>query len=154
MKKIELGQAVSIFANLGVVVGVLLLVYELNQNRQMMQAQTRSNIAQGVSGLLFNLGSDPELSSLWARGSAGEELDFEESNQFFNLLTGALRYFEDVHYQYRNGLYDEVEFQGQKEQWRVLFSQKGYIDYWCERRIVFSPEFTEEIDGFVASTVC
>ena len=40
MKKIDLGQTLGILANVGVVFGILLLAYELNQNRQMMEAQT------------------------------------------------------------------------------------------------------------------
>ena len=31
MKKIDLGQAITILANFGVLIGILLLVYELNQ---------------------------------------------------------------------------------------------------------------------------
>jgi hypothetical protein len=39
MKKIDLGQTLSIVANVGVLAGILLLVYELNQTRELAQAQ-------------------------------------------------------------------------------------------------------------------
>jgi hypothetical protein len=39
MKKIDLGQTVAILANVGVLAGILLLVYELNQTRELAQAQ-------------------------------------------------------------------------------------------------------------------
>jgi hypothetical protein len=45
MKKIDFGQTVSVVANIGVVIGIVLLVYELNQNRQMTAAQTRHEMA-------------------------------------------------------------------------------------------------------------
>ena len=46
MKKLDLGQIAHLLGNLGVIVGILLLVYELNQNRSMMPAQTRNSIAR------------------------------------------------------------------------------------------------------------
>jgi hypothetical protein len=43
MKKIDLGQTLGIVANLSVLVGLLLVVYQLNQNRQLAQAQFASD---------------------------------------------------------------------------------------------------------------
>jgi len=48
MKKIDLGQTLTILANVGVLAGILLLVFELNQNREMMRAQTRSELASSL----------------------------------------------------------------------------------------------------------
>ncbi len=45
MKKLDLGQTTLMLGNLGVILGILLLVYELFQNRQTMEAQTRNSIA-------------------------------------------------------------------------------------------------------------
>ncbi len=41
MRKLDLGQTVGILANVGVLIGVLLLVYELSLNRHIVEAQTR-----------------------------------------------------------------------------------------------------------------
>ena len=154
MKKIDLGQTIQLLANFGVLLGILLLVYELNQNRQMMQSQTRSDISEGITDYLVNIGSDPALMDVVARGNTGGELVGIENAQYSILLTGLLRYFENVHYQYRNGLYDEVEFETQKDQWRILFAQKGYADFWCGSEISFSPEFAAEIDGVLSTYQC
>ena len=48
MKRFEVGQALQLLGNFGVIVGILLLVYELNQNRDMMMAQTRNELSQGI----------------------------------------------------------------------------------------------------------
>ena len=59
MKKIDLGQTLGIVANVGVIAGILLLAYELNQNRQMMQAQTRNAISETiVNRFLFLISFD------------------------------------------------------------------------------------------------
>jgi hypothetical protein len=61
-KKIDLGQSIGILANIGVLIGVLLLAYELNQNRRMMRAQTRNSIAETVINLNFDRANSDELS--------------------------------------------------------------------------------------------
>ena len=43
MKKIDLGQAITVLANLGVIGGILLLAYELQQNNELMEAEARFN---------------------------------------------------------------------------------------------------------------
>ena len=42
----------TIGANLGVLIGLLLLIAELNQNRDMMRAQVRHDLAMGIVDLL------------------------------------------------------------------------------------------------------
>jgi len=46
MKKIDLGQFLSILANFGVIIGILLLVFELNQARQFARVEfVQSNLS-------------------------------------------------------------------------------------------------------------
>lgn len=48
MKKIDRGQTISLLANIGVLIGILLLVFELNHNRVVTEAQTRSAITASI----------------------------------------------------------------------------------------------------------
>jgi hypothetical protein len=102
MQKIDLGRTIQTLANIGVLAGILLLVYELNQERDLTRAQTRSDTADAAAEFMINVGSDPQLSSIWSRGSAGEDLEPLEEVQFFYLLTGFLRNLENLHFQYRS----------------------------------------------------
>ena len=43
MKKINLGQTITILANIGVIGGILLLAYELRQNNELLGSQNRFN---------------------------------------------------------------------------------------------------------------
>ena len=154
MKKIDLGQTIGLVANLGVLVGILLLVYELSQTRQINQAQTRTAIAEGIADFLVAIYSDEQLASLWVRGNAGEELSEAERSQHNGLRVAANRHFENSHYQYRTGLYDEGEFAAQREQWRILFSEKGVADHWCRSQASYSPEFASEINRLLTTYTC
>jgi len=146
------GYWLNIFANLAVVAGIVFLGLELRQSSQMMRAQTRHEMANDVVDLLtFGL-TDREYLRVMVEGSLGEALTPIEGMQFSRSANAWLRYWEDVHYQYRNGLYDETEFLTQKGAMRNTLSRPGWIDYWCESRDLYSREFAEMIDSFVDSS--
>ena len=67
MKKLDFGQTLQLLGNLGIIVGILLLVYELNQNRHMMMAQTRNELAQEVTNILFELQNNAEMAEFSAQ---------------------------------------------------------------------------------------
>jgi hypothetical protein len=63
MKKIDLGQALSILANLGVLIGILLLVLELKQNNRFADEQAQYAALQ-QSLRMNELIVQPELAPL------------------------------------------------------------------------------------------
>ncbi len=155
MKKIELGQTLTILANVGVLAGILLLAFELSQNREMMTAQTRNEISQGAIALLTLAINDVSFQNVIRRGQFGEELSEDEQWQFNGHQQAWYRYWENVHYQYRIGLFDETEFATQKATWaRSLSIHPGIVKHWCERKAGFSPEFVTEIDGLLTFYRC
>ena len=149
MKKIDVGQSIGILANVSVLAGIFLLIYQLDQNRLMIQAQTRTVLAQGVTDILYRLSVDDDVSELWDRGNAGDELTVTEAGRFTRLMLSQLRYQENVHYQYRTGLYDEVEFTAQREAWRRAYATPGASRVWCTVRTSFSAEFADEINALL-----
>lgn len=153
MQKIDLGQSLSILANLGVLIGILLLVYELNQNRQMMEAQTRNDLSDGLTNAI-SLFTDRQIAELMLRGNSGDELSDVDREQLGYVLSIQFRYYENVHYQYRQGLFDEVEFDAQRLIWRNLFTEKYRAEYWCRQKGTYSPDFAAEIDGLLTTFRC
>ncbi len=111
MKRIDLGQALGILANLGVLVGILLLVFELSQNRVMMRALSRNDLSQGLTDVLSPMAADDELADLLLRGNRGEELTPSEAYRFEIFSELVFRYWENVHYHIR-------------QDWRALLSRR------------------------------
>jgi len=145
----------SLAANIGALAGLLLVVLQLQQNRELMRAQVRHELAMGIVGLLETPAANPQLASVLRRAAAGEPLTPDEVFQFGLRTNALLRYWEDVHYQYRQGLYDEVEFTRQRAAWRAsLAGSVGFIDYWCRVRDLYSPLFREELDGLLEEGGC
>jgi len=151
----RLTRWLTLGANVGVLVGILLLIVELDQNRDMMRAQTRHQVANGIVDLLLVPASNQQLADLMYRAETGGQLTPEENYQFTMRTNALLRYWEDVHYQYRVGLYDDVEFSKQREAWRAAFVRSiGMREYWCKIRTLYSPEFTAEIDDLLPEPGC
>ena len=154
MKKIDLGQTLQLLGNAGVIVGILLLVYELNQNRQMMQAQTRNAISETIVDRLLGEADNPDLAAINLKAEAGERMTALETRRYQLIWQATFRYWENVNYQYRNGLYDDSEYLAHREAWRQIASAPRVRDLWCERRSRYADEFVAEMDGLLGESRC
>ena len=151
----HLNRWLTLAANLGVVAGIGLLILELAQNQEMMRAQTRHDISQGIVELLLVPATDGELSDIMYRGKVGDELSPPERFRLNLRINALLRYWEDVHYQFRSGLYDEEEFVKQREAWRAaLNNDAGIRTYWCDSRALYADAFSREMDALLAGDAC
>ena len=155
MKKLDVDKTLHVLGSVGVIAGILLLAYELNQNRQMMEAQTRHELSMGIVDIQLTTASSPALLEGYSKADgASESMElWEIANQLrYNAL---FRYWENVHYQYRNGLYDEVEFAKQRTAFGGWVSNSPTMTaYWCLRGSAYSPEFAREMDDIVGADRC
>lgn len=142
-------------ANLAVLVGIALLVFELQQNRQMVRAQTRAEISSELTNLLSQVAGDPQLANLIRRADNGEDLTPDEAKQYGHRSAAMFRYFENVHYQFRQGLYDESEYFAHRNAWRIFFANsKTAAKDWCNFREIVSTAFRTEIDSLMSENSC
>lgn len=155
MEPDRLTRWLTIGANLGVLVGLILLVFELAQNRDMMRAQVRHELAMGIVDLLQTPADNEQLANVLYRGISGETLTATEMFQFEMRTNALFRYWENVHYQYRVGLYDDIEFSRQRDAWRASMRQSQLaIDYWCRVRTLYSPDFANEMNALIPANAC
>lgn len=145
----------TLLANVGAVVGLILLVVGLKQNQAMMRAQTRNELSVAIVDLFSRVAENPQLASLRRRADAGEELTPDETYQYEVITRAFFRYWENVHYQYRQQLYDEQEFTRQRDAWRdYARSSPALVKFWCAKRSEFSPEFVSEFDNLLPPGTC
>lgn len=147
------GRWVTVVANLSVLVGLLLLVVELKQNHDLMRAQIRHELSTVLVEQQLAVALNPQLVNAIRRSNAGEELSPDEADQVLLRNNALIRYWEDVHYQYREGLYDEVEFLSHRNVWaRFMASNPLAVSYWCSWRDGYSPMFREELNAVLPPT--
>ena len=151
----KLNRWLTLGANLGVLIGIILLVVELDQNRAMIKAQTRNDVSRQLSDFLMAVTSDAGLFNIKFRAERGEELTPEEQSRFFVLMNANIRLWENVHYQYRQGLFEESEYEAERNTWRNLISwNQRFEPIWCSVREHYSDEFVQEIDSLIEGEVC
>ena len=155
MKKRDLGQTANTLANVGVIIGIVLLVFELSQNRDMMRAQTRNEISRGVVELLSSATTSVELADAWALARQGESLTSAQAVMLEAFSESIFRYWENVHYQYRQGLYDEEEFSKHLETIIGLVSRDtALMNWWCSNHSIYSAAFAEDLNQRLDLQTC
>jgi hypothetical protein len=152
----RLGGWLTLAANLGVLGGLVLVVLQLNQNEKMMRAQTRHEIATGIAQLLMDTAGNPQLNEVMVRSNSGARLTPAEAYQVQMRLNAIFRLWEDEHYQYRMGLYDETEFTRERNTWKgVLLTNPGVLEFWCRNnKGNFSAEFARDMNGLIEPGTC
>jgi len=141
MSKDRLIQSIALAANCVTILGLLLVIFQLRQNRSLMRAQVSHELASTIVELLNSSANNSELASVIRRAGLGEQLTADEQFQFDLRSNALLRYWEDVHYQFRLGLYDEIEYSKQKDAWKATFASSiGFVKYWSEvRTLILAP---------------
>jgi uncharacterized protein (TIGR02246 family) len=146
----RLNRWLTLGANVAVLIGIALLLVELKQNRDMVRAQTRHELSMGIVDLLQTAAANERLADVLLRAQSGDWLTATEQLQFQMRTNALFRYWEDVHYQYRAGLYDDVEFARQRGAWRAsLAGSRLGQRYWCQVRSLYSPQFMAEMDSLL-----
>ncbi|MEX0962487.1 MAG: hypothetical protein WDZ52_00395 [Pseudohongiellaceae bacterium] len=138
----------GLVANLGVIAGIVFLAIELNQNSNMMAAQTRTSITQEIIESMERE-RDPVLQEAFRRSQAGEPLNSEQSLALTVLIAQRLRHWENVLYQYDMGLFDEGEFSGILAYIRAFMSTQAAKDLWSQQRAFYSSRFQVFIDSVI-----
>jgi tRNA-dihydrouridine synthase len=147
MKKIELGQTISILANIGVIAGILFLGVELHQNNEMLDAEARqSRVDRALNGR--NFFGNPEVATAIAKTQNGQDLTPAEQVQVRAYVMSYLQLWEANFEEVRRGTLDNST---------VLMRQRralhgGMVNgiplqpYWTEYRNGSSPEFAEWVE--------
>jgi hypothetical protein len=151
----RLNRWITLGANVAVLAGIALLIVELDQNHDTVRAQTRNEISQGELMLLSSMSGNKELTELLIRAGQGRELSDAERLMVTTQSESAFRLWQNVHYQGRNGLYDDEEFAKHVDTMRSVLSHSPWlVEYWCNNRQLYPAKFVAEIDGLISSESC
>ncbi|NKB32421.1 MAG: hypothetical protein GKR91_04920 [Pseudomonadales bacterium] len=149
----KLNEWFTLTANLGVIAGIIFLGFEIQQNTEMMQAQTRDSMSEKqmdwFMGIATNLDTAEIHNTFQREGLNNPEREpFEEMAFIFTIFAG-LRMWENEWYQYQKGLYEEEEFLARSRAWPGALRQTGYSQVWEDVRLQYAPEFGEYLDAIL-----
>jgi hypothetical protein len=148
-KSSRLVQWLGIVADLAVLGGILFLGIELRQNASIVRAQTRAAISDESSDHLLRGAESPELMELINTAEAGEPLTAPEAARVNVFYQSRLRRWENIHYQYRHGLYSESEFAGQRAAWVRALRSVPFKEHFMSHRSEYAEELATELDDIL-----
>jgi hypothetical protein len=92
LKPNELNDWLGVITNLGVIAGLILVAYEIQQNNAILEQDARNARIEVTDGLRaawqnyeFAIIENPDISDIWMRGNAGDPLDRLEQFRYEQL---------------------------------------------------------------------
>lgn len=150
MKKIDLGQTITILANVRVIAGIVFLGFELRQNTHAIK----------LNAVQFQASEEAEFNRLWtnpelarvrvaSETSGYQSLSAEEKLQLYGAVQSFLRIQQGVFYQLQHGGLDPVYWTGRERQLVQLFRREEFIAVWRQEGYAYDDSFREYIDSVV-----
>ncbi len=152
MKKIDLGQTITILANIGVLAGIIFLAYELRQNTRATQLASAESALSSQSELDLLIAESEGFATLLASDANWDELDGADRLRLQRFTFSALRQWENVHYQYSIEALNPRFWEAYRNELLALLDgNERFIAFWRDRRSSFTPEFNEEMESILGS---
>ena len=130
MKKLDLGQAVGVVANLGVIAGIVFLAFEIRGATRATQAETLQTASALDQEFLLHVSSNPDISQLWITYyTAPETLSAEEKIQAGWLFAAIIRRLENIYLQYQLGALSEESWQSRHALFVGMATSPGYSTF-------------------------
>lgn len=141
----KINRWLTLGANIAVVIGIILVALQINQNNRMMRTQTRNAITTSIMD--FTLSSETSAAEeLEIKAAADVPLTPSETRKAGLVYTALIRLWENIHYQYRNGVFDEAEFAAARNTWRLENPLLRAVYCRQRRNHSLSPAFVDEMD--------
>jgi hypothetical protein len=130
MKKIALGQTISILANLGVIAGIAFLAFEIRESNVQARVATLLEDASMWQEWSYELGSDAEYADLYYRGLENfGELDPVEQLRF-DLLMRSFFYRLESGVEAFAELGTPIGLTKRRGYVEALFLRDGFREWW------------------------
>ena len=152
MKKIDLGQIISIVANVGVIAGIAFLAIELNQNTKQLALELEWQINQRMVDNNRDLMGDDRLAVFVKSVEDPESLTFEEFQTATALTFNFINVWEDRYFLYEAGLISDAD-------WKEFIDQDIYFTlgykfaraFWEVGKANYDPELVAYVDEVLPS---
>jgi len=151
MKKIDVGQMITILANLGVIVGIGFLAAEIRQGNALLNAESRGSRAEIRRDWYERIIENDRLVSAFRKVRGAEALTADEQLVWNSFLQYTFTGWQVAYQDWRAGLLEESDLPigGWRE---FLTEEPGVIEYWDQVKALGYPaDFTEWVDNHLST---
>ena len=146
----KLNQWLTLAANVGVLIGIGFLAYEIRQNTDSIHSQTRATLFAGAQEELWKNMEYPDVTINIV--DSAKEITLEERVRLDAWLTAAMRAKEYSWTEYQNGNVDEYHWRNDLEVVRIILSSKRTQHWWTSiARSTFRPDFADVVDDALSN---
>lgn len=150
MKKIELGQAITILANVGVIIGIVFLAIEVRHASDATRLQTIEGVSAGWFQLNDAVIRDPQVARAWTVGLYNPSaLSNAEVAQFSMLLRMFQNQVARIRMHYELGLFPRQEYEGALEQLAQLINTPGGQLFRKAEKDRFDAAFAKDLQPYM-----
>ncbi len=145
----RLNQWLTLVANIGVLIGVFIVAYELRQNTAVATAQATFQINTSIDPAYRARAQNPALAKLVLTGNAEpEKLSEVESEQFAAWFRAEMNLTEAIWFYQINGLIPEEEFGGYQAAICSRVTTKGGRANWGRQAKYFADGFRQAVEAW------
>jgi len=150
MKKIDLGQTISIFANVGVIAGIVFLAFEIRQNTVATQMQTAQSYTNEMNAADYFYLDHPDLMEITRKAVGGDELTRDEAGRIRIYFRNVFRVWQSAFYQYQNASLDNRFLVQMSDMITlILNADPNAQSYWLRNRDSMDPDFRNFVESIV-----
>jgi hypothetical protein len=146
----------TLLANFGVVAGLVLLIFEIRQNSELVRAQIHQARADSYIDYTLLLAESEYILPIWQKVSPiGQPIDMDvvrsldavDRGRIYLYAQSRAGDYSNLYFQYRNGYLDEEYYQA-----RIAPSMRFFAPMWAEFDILdlFTSSFRAEVERLVA----
>ncbi len=154
MKKIDLGQTLGLLANVGVVVGIIFLVVEIQQNTRTAEFNAYQSLIAQINSLSQMNITSPQvdnqvayLAELSTAELAREDISVEENSAIDSYFFLRIRHGDLAYYQFELGMLPETRLESALGPLRVHWCSALFRQWWAGRSFNFVAGYRTFIDS-------
>ena len=142
----QVAAAAAVFASL-IFVGM-----QIRQQANATRAQTEQAIAANWLIVADVIGSnaDAVAAGLLSTSETLAELSHAERLQFFSIMFGFFKHYENIYLQFRRGRISQEEWEPCSSHVLMFLHQPGVQAWWALRKGVFAPQFRDFLERNIA----
>jgi hypothetical protein len=152
LRKIDLGQTISVLANIGVIAGIIFLAVELRQNNELMEVEARAASNARLTEIPEIVSTDVDLANALIRAKSGETLTESEKLRIYAFDIWNFRGQEAYFREFEAGTVESIP----EDRWRRSFhsdpwSEQSRAESWSRAKASFDADFVQWIEENVVN---
>ena len=154
MKKIDLGQTIAIFANLGVIASLIFVGVQVQQGATATRSATVLQLKDSWVQLNLASATSIELAEAFrsVKTQGWNDADYIAKDLVASFYRALIHNWSNAYYQYQNGTLDEEQWAPHLREAEASLQKPGFRELWSEWGYVYADSFRNLMDDLISQS--